>query len=127
MATCDDTLLPGTRQVFRLRRDIGGLDGVRTSKEIIHGIVILDAERATPCHLNIYTRDHWTVENRLHWTRDTTFHEDKSQLRTGAAPRNMAAFRNLTLNTFRLAGRASIAHARRDLHDRTDVFAVHGI
>ena len=51
-------------------------------------------------------------------------HEDDSQLRTGTAPRNLAAFRNLALNTFRLAGRANIAHARRDLHDRADTFAV---
>ena len=127
VAACDDTLFPGARQVFRLRRDTGGLDGVRTSKEIIHGIVSVDAEQAGPQHLNHYARGHWVVENRLHWTRDVTFHEDDSQLRTGTAPRAAASFRNLSLNTFRLAGRANIAHARRDLHDRTDVFAVYGI
>jgi len=127
VAPCDDTVFPGARQVFRLRRDTGGLDGVRTSKEIIHGIVSLNAEEAEPRHLNAYARGHWSVENRLHWTRDVTFHEDDSQLRTGTAPRAAASFRNLSLNTFRLAGRANIAHARRDLHDRTDVFAVYGI
>jgi predicted transposase YbfD/YdcC len=127
VAACDDRLFPGARQVFRLRRDTGGLDGVRTSKEIIHGIVSLDAGQATPEHLNHYARGHWTVENSLHWTRDVTFHEDDSQLRTGTAPRNMAAFRNLALNTFRLAGRLNIAHARRDLHDRADTFAVYDI
>lgn len=127
VAACDDTLFPGARQVFRLRRDIGGLDGQRTSKQIIHGIVSLTAEQASPHHLNHYARGHWTVENRLHWTRDVTFHEDDSQLRTGTAPRNMAAFRNLALNTFRLAGRVNIAHARRDLHDRADTFAVYDI
>ncbi|MGX6608633.1 ISAs1 family transposase, partial [Micromonosporaceae bacterium Da 78-11] len=67
VAACDDTLFPGARQVFRLRRDTGGLDGVRTSKQIIHGIVSLDAERAGPQHLNAYARGHWSVENRLHW------------------------------------------------------------
>ena len=56
-----------------------------------------------------------------------TFHEDDSQVRTGTAPRAVASVRNLSLNTFRLAGRANIAHARRDLHDHTDVFAVCGI
>ncbi|HEY2673118.1 MAG TPA: hypothetical protein VGJ07_22510 [Rugosimonospora sp.] len=56
-----------------------------------------------------------------------TFHEDDSQLRTGTAPHAMASFRNLSLNTFRLAGRANIAHARRDLHDRTDAFTVYDI
>src|SRR5882672_9028075 len=62
VAPCDDRLFPGARQVFRLRRDIGGLDGVRTSKEIVHGIVSLDADLAGPEHLNHYARGHWTVE-----------------------------------------------------------------
>ncbi|MFV2104811.1 ISAs1 family transposase, partial [Micromonospora sp. LOL_024] len=100
------------------------LDGVRTSKQIIYGIASLDAEQARPQHLNAYARGHWTIKDRLHWTRDVTFGEDNSQLKTGTAPRNLAAMRNLTLNTFRLAGRANIAHARRD---RTDTFAVYGI
>jgi predicted transposase YbfD/YdcC len=127
VAACDDTLFPGARQVFRLRRDTGGLDGVRTSKEIVHGIVSLGPDMAGPQHLNAYTRGHWSVENRLHWTRDVTFREDNSQLRTGTAPRALASFRNLALNTFRLAGRANIAHARRDLHERRNTFAVYGI
>ncbi|MET8354251.1 hypothetical protein [Micromonospora sp. NPDC005206] len=52
VARCDDSLFPGARQVFRLRRDTGGLDGIRTSKEIIHGIVSLNADLASPHHLN---------------------------------------------------------------------------
>jgi ABC-type polar amino acid transport system ATPase subunit len=82
---------------------------------------------AGPVQLNHYAGGHWTVENRLHWTRDVTFGEDDSQLRTGAASRVLASFRNLTINTYRLAGRANTAHARHDLHDRADVFAVYGI
>jgi predicted transposase YbfD/YdcC len=127
VAPADDTLFPGARQVLRLRRDTGGLDGVRTGKEIVYAITSLPADLAGPHHLNHYAREHWCVENRLHWVRDVTFHEDNSQLRTGAAPRALAAFRNLALNACRLAGRVNIAHARRDLHDRTDTFAVYGI
>jgi len=127
VAGCDDTLFPGARQVFRLRRDTGGLDGVRTSKEIVYGIASLNADLAGPAHFNHYTRRHWTVENRLHYVRDVTFREDSSQVRTGTAPRTIATFRNLAINTIRFAGRANIAHTRRDLHDRTDVFAVYKI
>lgn len=127
VADCDDRLFPGARQVFRLRRDTGGLDGVRTRKEIVYGIVSVPATEAGPEHLNAHARGHWTVENGLHWTRDVTFHEDDSQLRTGNAPRNMAAMRNLTLNTFRLAGRVNIAYARRDMQDRANTFAAYGI
>jgi hypothetical protein len=36
----------------------------------------------------------------------------------------LAAFRNLAISALRLAGRANIAHARRDLHDHNDAFAV---
>ena len=62
VAPCDDTLFPGARQVLRLRRDTGGLDGVRTSKEIIHGSVSVGADLAGPEHLNAYARGHWTRE-----------------------------------------------------------------
>lgn len=126
-APTDDTLFPGARQVFRLRRDTGGLDGARTSKEIVFGITSLPIDLAGPDHLNHYTQQHWCVENRLHWTRDVTFHEDDSQLRTGTAPRALATFRNLGINTFRLTGRANIAHTRRDLINHNDAFAVYGI
>lgn len=64
VAACDDTVFPGARQVFRLRRDTGGLDGVRTSKEIIHGVVSVTAEQAGPDHLNHYARGRWVVEVR---------------------------------------------------------------
>lgn len=124
VAPADDTLFPGARQAFRLRRDVGGLDGVWERKEIVHGITSLPADLAAPAHLNYYERRHWAVENRLHWVRDCTLHEDASQLRTGTAPRALATFRNLAISAFRLAGRANIAHARRDLHDRDDAFNV---
>lgn len=127
VAAADDALFPAARQVFRLRRDTGGLDGQRTRKEIVYGITSMPADLAAPIHLNHYVRQHWCVENRLHWVRDVTFHEDNSQLRTGTAPRALATLRNLAIGTYRLAGRANIAHARRDLHDRADVFTVYGI
>jgi hypothetical protein len=43
------------------------------------------------------------------------------------APRALASFCNLNINTYRMAGRANIAHARRELHDRTDAFAVYSM
>jgi hypothetical protein len=64
--------------------------------------------------------DPLSVEPR--WVRDVSFDEDRSQLRTGTAPRALATFRNLAISALRLAGRANIAHARRDLHDRNDAF-----
>jgi predicted transposase YbfD/YdcC len=122
VAPADDTLFPGAAQAFRLRRDTGGLDGVMEHKEIVYGITSLPADLAGPAHLNHYERRHWVVEDRLHWVRDVSFDEDRSQLRTGTTPRALTAFRNLAISAFRLAGRANIAHARRDLHNPDDAF-----
>jgi len=126
-AKADDSLFPGAAQVFRLRRDTGGLDGTWTGKEIVYGITSLPADLAGPIHLNHYERRQWTIENKIHWVRDVTFNEDNSQVRTGTAPRAMASFRNLAISTIRLAGRANIAYARRDLRSHEDAFAVYGI
>jgi predicted transposase YbfD/YdcC len=127
VAPADEHLFPGAAQAFRLRRDTGDLDGVWTRKEIVYGITSLPAGLAGPSQLNHYERRHWVVEDRLHWVRDVSFHEDASQLRTGTAPRALAALRNLTISTLRLAGRANIAHARRDLLDHNAAFAALGI
>ena len=89
----------------------------------MYGITSLPPGLADPAQLNHYERRHWVVEDRLHWVRDVTFHEDASQMRTGTAPRALAALRNLAISVIRLAGRANIAHARRDLLDHNDAFA----
>jgi hypothetical protein len=93
---------------------------VRTSKQIVYGIVSLPAELGGPVQLNHYARGHWTVENRLHWTRDVTFDEDNSQLRTGTAPRALASFRNLVVagNAVRPAQARVAAAAAEICRDR---------
>ncbi|MEU3164301.1 hypothetical protein [Streptosporangium sp. NPDC006930] len=93
----------------------------------MYGITSPPTDLAGPTHLNHDERAHWGVENRLHWVRDVTFREDHSQLRTGTAPRTLAGFRNLAISTARLADRANIAHARRDLLDHNDAFTVYNI
>lgn len=126
-APADDALFPGAAQAFRIRRDAGPLDGPWASKEIVHGVTSLPPHLAGPAQLNHYERSHWTIENKIHWVRDVTFREDSSQARTGNEPRAMACMRNLAIGAIRMAGRANIAHARRDLHDQHDAFAVFGL
>ena len=66
-------------------------------------------------------RGHWGIENKLHWVRDVTFDEDRSQIRTGAAPQATAACRNLAIALLRRSGGTNIAaacrtYAARPLH-----------
>jgi predicted transposase YbfD/YdcC len=113
---------PEPARSSRIRRGVGDLDNLWTTKEIVYGIASL---LASPNTSGCYERQHWTVGNRLHWTRDVTSHENFPQLRTSTAARALASCRNLAINTFRLAGRANIADARRDLHSHDDVVTVY--
>jgi predicted transposase YbfD/YdcC len=93
---------PHAAQAIRIRRDRGGTDGQRTSKEIVYAITSLTATDAGPSDLAGYARAHWGIENKLHWVRDAVYREDDSRVRTGNAPRVMATLRNIAINTIRL-------------------------
>jgi hypothetical protein len=81
--------------VFRIRRDVGELDGPWTSKEVVFGVTDMPAELAGPAEVGVYARGHWSIENGTHYVRDVTFGEDASRVRTGDLPRAMAAVRIL--------------------------------
>jgi hypothetical protein len=46
--------------------------------------------------LQAFRRGHWGIES-IHYVRDVTFGEDRSTVRTGHAPQNLAALRNLVI------------------------------
>ena len=46
-------------------------------------------------------REHWGIENSLHWVLDIAFREDKSRVRTGHGPENLATMRHMALNLIR--------------------------
>ncbi|WNI18049.1 hypothetical protein [Actinacidiphila sp. ITFR-21] len=60
------------------------------------------------------------IENRLHRVRDVTFGEDRSRIRTGNAPRVMAALRNTVITLLRPDGHQNIAAALRRHARNTD-------
>ncbi|WP_406176077.1 ISAs1 family transposase [Streptomyces sp. NBC_00996] len=108
----------GAGQVARLRRTVTR-KGRRTI-EIVYLITSADARTAPPAVLAAWTQSHWEIENRLHWVRDVTFDEDRSQIRTGNAPRVMAALRNTAITLLRLDGHQNIAAALRHHARATD-------
>jgi hypothetical protein len=60
--------------------------------------------------------------------RDVTYGEDHSQARTGNAPRNMAALRNLAIGALRLTGAHNLAQAIRHLsRDATRTLTILGL
>ncbi len=108
-----------------------------------YAVTSLPPQQASPHRLLARWRGYWGIENRIHWVRDVALRdvalrdvalrdvalrdvalrdvalrdvaldEDRSQVRTGAAPQIMAGLRNLTISLFRLAGEPNIAAALR--------------
>ncbi len=54
------------------------------------------ASKMSAAQLQALRRGHWGIE-RVHYVRDVTFGEDASTVRTGHAPQNLAALRNLVI------------------------------
>ncbi|MHB1527515.1 MAG: hypothetical protein ACYCZN_14800 [Candidatus Dormibacteria bacterium] len=71
-------------------------------------------DRVTPENLLGIARGHWEIENRNHLVRDTTYHEDLSQVRTENGPHMMATLRGLAISIMRLTGVKNIAKAARN-------------
>ena len=92
----------------------------RVSCETVTGIISLTPRQAGPADILTHNRDHWAIENGLHHRRDTTYGEDASRVRTGNAPRLLAAINNLVISVLNRAGHTNNASARRELGwDRT--------
>jgi predicted transposase YbfD/YdcC len=101
----------GAAQVAQLRRTVTRAG--KKTVEVVYLITSADVRTAAPGTLAAWVKGHWGIENRLHWVRDVTFDEDRSQVRTGAAPQVMATLRNAVISLLRLAGWHNIAQALR--------------
>jgi len=102
------------QQVARIERVRVRLKDNTEQRETVFCVTSLTPQKASPARLLKLNRDHWSIENRLHHVRDTTFDEDRSQVRKRAAPHMMASLRNLAIGLLRLAGaRTNIAAATR--------------
>ncbi|MCX5060186.1 ISAs1 family transposase [Streptomyces sp. NBC_00201] len=100
---------PHAAQAVRILRYRTNLTTGVISRQAVYAITDLTSHQASPQRLGQLARSQWTIENRLHFVRDTTFAEDASKIRTGHGPENMAALRNLAINTLRAAGHRNIA------------------
>jgi hypothetical protein len=92
-APADGIGWPHAAQVLRIRRDSGPTHGPWEHKEIAYGITSLPADLAGPCHLGIYARNHWAIENREHQASKTLRRFTTLRPRCGYGPRACWAWR----------------------------------
>jgi predicted transposase YbfD/YdcC len=83
---------PHVSRVVRIRRGRCDADGQLISKEIVHAVTSLGAERARPADLAGMARGQWGIES-VHWVRDTAYAEDASTGYAGNGPQVMATLR----------------------------------
>ena len=107
LAACPDgpAALPRRRQAFRIRRQRTVLKKNATTVETVYGLTSLDPDRAGPAEIPALNRGHWEIENRLHHVRDWSRDEDRSRVRNGKLPRNLACLSNAAISIIRLRGR----------------------
>ncbi|MBE1563617.1 ISAs1 family transposase [Nonomuraea africana] len=108
-------LFPHAVQAIQIKRQVRDLKQGKWRTVTVYAITSLPTFQASPADLAAWIRGHWSIENKLHWVRDVTYGEDHSQARTGHAPRNMAALRNLAIGALRLTGTGNLAQAIRHL------------
>ncbi len=80
---------PHVTRIARIRRDGYDLDGTPISKEIVHAVTSLDADRASSADLARIARGQWGIES-VHWLRDTAWAEDANTGYAGNGPQVMA-------------------------------------
>ncbi|MCL2464636.1 MAG: transposase [Micrococcales bacterium] len=101
--TCSSTFL-GIHSILSATKDAASNLG-----RFIYLITSATPDQAPPTVLASWAQTHWSIENRLHWVRDVTYDEDRSTVRTGAAPQAMASLRNTAITLLRLTSWTNIA------------------
>ncbi|MEV1242363.1 ISAs1 family transposase [Nonomuraea sp. NPDC050022] len=119
---------PHAAQAIQVKRRRTDHRTGKTTIVTIYAVTSLPPGRITHAQLAALIRGHWSIENRLHHVRDVTYGEHHSQARTGNAPRNMAALRNLAIGALRLTGATNLAQAIRHLsRDATRPLTILGL
>ena len=112
---------PALQQVVRVERQrvlVRAGAVVKHERRVTYAITNLPPQQADAPRLAQHLRGHWGIENRVHWVRDVVWDEDRSQVRSGAAPQVLATIRNLALALLRRAGYRTIAPTLRTLAAR---------
>ncbi|WP_225321036.1 ISAs1 family transposase [Streptomyces sp. HIT-DPA4] len=113
--TVEDLDFPHAAQVAKITRHRTSLRTGKRTRETVYVITNLTSREASPERIARLVRSQWVIENRLHFVRDVTFDEDRSQVRTGHGPENMATLRNLAINKLREHGHTNIAAGLREM------------
>ena len=102
---------PGLAQVVMIERR--WWERGKRQEAVRYGITSLPAGVADAQRLLAFVRGHWQIENGLHYVKDVTLGEDRSLIRKGNGPSNMAMLRDTVVSLLHRAGWRTIAERLR--------------
>ncbi len=116
--------IPGIRQVARVKRRREVLaTGKQPQEEEINLVTNMPFEQADAERLLWLNRHYWLIENRLHYAKDFVFGEDRSTIRVGHGPQNMASLRNFAIGLMLSNGITNIKRCVENLrHNPKQLF-----
>lgn len=118
---------PGLAQVVMVERT--WWERGKRQAAVRYGITSLPANVADARRLLALVRGHWQIENGLHYVEDVTLGEDRSLIRKGNGPSNMAILRDTVVSLLHQAGWRTIAERLRcysgDVHAALALLGIH--
>ncbi|HDR17123.1 MAG TPA: ISAs1 family transposase [Desulfobacteraceae bacterium] len=106
---------PHVGQIFCIEREITQKKTGKCSREIAYGITSQTPQQANPETVLAINRGHWCIENSCHYIIDWNYDEDRSRIRTGHGPENVARLRRFAVSLIKTTGARSVAQKMRQL------------
>jgi predicted transposase YbfD/YdcC len=110
--------IPGIQQVARIVRKRLVVKTGKENTETIYIITNLQHKVIDAANLLAGQRGYWLIENVLHYQKDMVFGEDRSTIRAGHGPANMASLRSFAIGLFLSSGITNIKRCVENIrHD----------
>jgi predicted transposase YbfD/YdcC len=106
---------PHVGQAFVVERERIDKKTQKVSAETVYGITSRTPDQANAHHVLKTNRGHWCIENSCHYILDWNYDEDRSRIRTGHGPENLARLRRFAIGLIKSKGVTSVAQKMREL------------
>jgi predicted transposase YbfD/YdcC len=106
---------PHVGQAFVVERERIDKKTQKVSTETVYGITSCTPDQADANHILKTNRGHWCIENSCHYILDWNYDEDRSRIRTGHGPENLARLRRFAIGLIKSKGGTSVAQKMREL------------
>lgn len=106
---------PHVGQAFMIERERIDKKNQNVSIETVYGITSRTPDQADAYHVLKTNRGHWCIENSCHYILDWNYDEDRSRVRTGHGPENLARLRRFAIGLIKSKGVTSVAQKMREL------------